>query len=280
MLTLENDATLLLTNSSPTQALALRRALIENVYTLAIRHVNVARNDGTVPDAELVHTLGLVPLSYLDGRVSTLTRFVPPLQCACEILEDGSGCARCCIRLQLCVTNDSDEPMDVWSHDLLDEEAQGVRARRGLPLSRLLKRGHCIELEATAVVGTANAKHVSTCPPAFYTTPFKVEVNPDWRPTEPQIEDLVACCPKKVFNKNLQIDSNKCHGCMECARTAHDFRDTASDAWMIKVSRITDTFRFPIESVGQLTPEIIAREASQHVGIPLSFSSVDRVHPV
>ena len=166
------------------------------------------------------------------------------------------------------MVNRGDAPLDVYSHDLKDCEAQGVLPLKNVALTTLKKKGHGIELEVVAVLGSGSTKHIATCPPGFFTTPFSIKINPEATFSPPQIKDLIACCPKRVFGPELVVvDAAACHGCRQCVRTAYDFRDDESDPWRVEVVRSTTEFRFPIESVGQLSPEVIAREALQHVGI-------------
>lgn len=249
---------LVLRNSNPQQALALRKALIDKVYTLAIRHVFVSENDGSIDAEELTHRLGLLPVTYLDGRTPPGARYAKECQ-AC----DGGGCSACAERFTLRVVAPEDSTV-VYSTSLASDSGE-ASVLKGVPLTVLPRKGDVVEIAAVAFLGSSVARHVATSPPAFFTSPFRVTLNPDRRPlTEPQIEDLVACCPKGVFAREggLKVaDDSKCDRCLECCRKAHDFRDAADDPWVVRVDVDATEFVFPIESAGQLDARTIANEA-------------------
>lgn len=254
-------AVLTLRDSTPQSALALRRALIEDVFTLAIRHTVVSINDGSIEAEELTHRVGLLPVTYLDGRTPPAKkRFIKVEDCTgC----DGGGCRACAVRFTLRVVAASDDEV-VYSTALVSDSGEAT-VLAGVPLTVLPRKGDALEMAAVAFLGSAVARHVATCPPAFFTSPFRVTLNPTRRLTEPQIEDLVASCPKGVFEKappSLRVaDDSVCDRCMECQRKAHDFRDSEDDPWTVSVNLDPTEFRFPIESAGQLDPSAIASEA-------------------
>lgn len=242
-----------LSNSNPERALKLRDALFYHVHTLAIHIVDVYENDSETQSEILVHRLGLVPITFLDGR-RVLGAFNRRGECWCQ----SAGCPRCVTTFELSV----DAPATVYSHDLKSRNPL-VRALPNFPLATLVSGR--VRLIAQAQIGSGTTKHAATCPPPFFTSPHIVSLKPERLLTPHQIQDFVDACPTRVFDiedgRVVVSNTSACHGCRECVRKSRDFRDSTNDINFVSIRVDTTQFHFPIESVGQLLPSEIVAEA-------------------
>jgi hypothetical protein len=87
--------------------------------------------------------------------------------------------------------------------------------------------------------------------------------------TDDQKQQLVDCCPSKVFEYDetaqTVIISNRveCIFCKECTFLLEDFRAQPEDALAVEVKHSTDKFYFTVEATGALPARDIVRYALQ-----------------
>ena len=81
----KNKLSFVLINSTPSFANAIRRAIVEEVPTMAIEEVEFRKNNSILYDEIIAHRLGLLPLT------TDLKSYTISSECKCE----GKGCARC-----------------------------------------------------------------------------------------------------------------------------------------------------------------------------------------
>lgn len=247
-----------LVESSKEEALALRLRIM-NLPTLALHDVRIHLNEGSVPDETLAHSLGLVPVIVRDGDVP---QYMPYDRCPCR----GARCKECSVRFTLYVT----KPGRVYSHDF-ESSDPSVKLMRDVPITDVERPGRTLKIEAYTKQGevdkeakVVDVKWQCAAPPPFYTHPVRVTLLPDRKLTRAQKLDLVACCPAKVFEMDIEevrVNPNaKCTGCKECVRKAEDFRDSEADPPLVNIEYDRTVFKFVVETTGQLSAETVKRE--------------------
>jgi DNA-directed RNA polymerase alpha subunit len=217
-----------LMHANPALANGLRRAILDDVPSLAIDVVEFHSNTTVLNDDLLAHRIGSIPLNS-----RTVDRFCAPNDCNCE-----DGCSRCQTTFKLDVRNDSDETKTVMSGNLLTAVGT-VRPISSEVAIALLGKNQEISLTARASRGTGkqNAKWNPTTV-AAYRAAAKITLNQTllnrFTPTEKQ--KVVDCCPSRVLEiENVtgavrvgQLDRcTQCLDCVECAAQILDERDQA-----------------------------------------------------
>ena len=213
---------------------ALRRAILDDVPSLAIDVVEVHHNTSVLNDDLFAHKLGLIPI---DSR--TVSRFRPQVDCNCE-----DGCARCQATLTLNVKNDADETRLVTSLDLkiptdpASAAAQPDRPNQVLPVTTMgdgrgiavamLGRNQQMSLTARVCRGTGkqNAKWNPSVVAAYRPT-ARITLD-DVGLAGVDVEDrkrIAASCPSRVFETNAEgrlvvANPDRCTLCLDCVETA------------------------------------------------------------
>lgn len=234
----ENKLVFVLKDSTPEFANTLRRLMISEVPTLAVRKVTFVKNSSALFDEMIAHRLGLLPLT------TDLDSYTLPSKCSCK----GAGCAKC----QLSLTLKAEGPITVYSSDLKSQDPKVKPVFPKMPIVALLK-GQELEFEAVVTLGTGK-EHAKFSPAlVFYKSYPKITIDKCRN-----AEDIVKACPAKVFEmdgKSLKVKNlEACHLCLACV-------DACDPAEGIAVDGSEKDFIFTIESWGKLTPEDILRAA-------------------
>ena len=87
----KNKLTIMLKKTDAAFVNAVRRAILENVPTMAIEDVELRKNTAVLYDEVIAHRLGLLPLT------TDLESYNLPTKCKCN----GEGCASCQVKLTL-----------------------------------------------------------------------------------------------------------------------------------------------------------------------------------
>ena len=215
-----------LIGAEPPLANALRRIMIAEIPTMAIEKVTIWQNTSIIPDENLAHRMGLVPLA-VDAR-----EFEYPTSATSHNIEDYDETTALKFKLhKVCTKKDPNAPMilnethddeklynnaNVYSGDLEWEPMGGQASRLGnvKPLHddiliAKLRPGQEIEMEfiCTKGIGKTHAKWSPVCT-AFY------RLLPDIRFDEPvtgqDARDLKRICPMGVFDiEDLGKDDGK-----------------------------------------------------------------------
>lgn len=101
---------------------ALRRVIIAEVPTFAIDFVTVNENTSVLHDEFVAHRLGLVPIRWKGDRLlqEGSEPYPFPDECDCDLVNS-DVCPKCCIKLELEVTNENGvdgDAIPVTSRDL------------------------------------------------------------------------------------------------------------------------------------------------------------------
>jgi DNA-directed RNA polymerase subunit D len=235
----QNKVIFLIKGASPAFANMVRKAIVDEVPTMAIEDVELRKNSSVLYDEMIAHRLGLVPLTT-DIKAYNL-----PEECTCK----GEGCSKC----QLLLSLKAKGPGYVYASDLKSKDPKVVPVHPKTPIVKLIK-GQTLELEATAVLGRGKEHAKWTPALAFYKYKPEIEIKKG-------VEDPKAVadsCPVDVYSvkgKDLAINKDsmiKCHLCGAC---------TDVDPQHIKLNESNKDFVFTIESWGQLDPKEIVSTA-------------------
>lgn len=229
----------LLKDSTSAFANSLRRAIMEEVPTMAIEDVEIRKNNSILYDEMIAHRLGLVVLK------TDLKSYNLPDKCNC----DGEGCARCQCKFTL-----KSKSQIVTASELESTDPKVIPVYAGTPIAKLIK-GQDLELEATAVLGKGKEHAKWTPGLVFYKHPVNIKLNQS-KISNP--EELASVCPVKIFDaKSGKASVNeknviKCHLCEAC-----------TDIYPEGVSLNEDrsSFIFTIESWGQLKPKDLVKKS-------------------
>ncbi len=228
----DNKLNFLLKDSNPVFVNTLRRIIISELPTLAIKKVTLVKNSSALFDEIIAHRLGMLPL------VTDLDTYVLPDKCSCK----GAGCAKC----QITFTLKAEGPLTVYAADLKSQDPKIKPVFGKIPIVQLLKDQE-LEFEAVASlgIGKEHAKHTAGL--AHYKGYPKITIDKVKNP-----EEVMASCPTNVYEikgKDLKvIDAERCILCDACV----DINEP-KDGLTVKASE--KDFIFYIESFGKLSPE-------------------------
>lgn len=278
-----------LIGAEPPLANALRRILIAEIPTMAIEKVNMWQNTSIIPDENLAHRVGLIPIKA-DPRLFDNHKRLEQTDGGEHIDPTTRYQENDCIKFKLhvrCTKKDPTAPMIV--NNTVDEEKHynnanvlasqlkwiplGDQAERfkgddipkalyGDILVAKLRPGQEIEMELFCEkgIGKTHAKWspVST---AFYRLVPDIKFNKDI--LNEDAKELKALCPTGVFDiedigggkkRAVVADVRKCTTCRECIRP-EKFRD------VVDLGKIKDRFEFHVESIGVYKPADLVVEA-------------------
>ncbi|KNB46321.1 RNA polymerase [Blastocystis sp. subtype 4] len=133
----------------------LRRIMIAEVPSVAIRTVTILENTSVLVDEYIAHRLGLIPIRRISDDPSTGLK---------DYFECAEECDRCTVRLTIDVTCRGDRPINVTSKDLKSlhpnyapahaasmEEAQ-ANNENGIRIVALAP-GQSLRVECKAILG-------------------------------------------------------------------------------------------------------------------------------
>ena len=198
----------------------IRRTIIADVPTMAIDLVYFETQSSPVNDQVLTHAIGLLPV-FADPR-----KYVEKQNCTCDM-----GCPDCEIEFTL----DVEGPKVVYSHDFHSS------------IGTLMPNIFLIVLEAGNKIKLTCKAHKNK--PSVHTkwasTSCCVFVPHAIIPT-PAAGAQMPACPTNVFDmEDSVVVVKNPQACTRCGKCQLDIKN--SEKW----------YRFKIESVGQIAPELI-----------------------
>lgn len=268
----EEEISFELSGVEPPLANALRRILIAEIPTIAIEKVEMWQNTSIIPDENLAHRMGLIPI-MVDPHEFEMKQADKPY--------DDTNSLRFKLHVQ-CTKKDPKAPVPLNINDVNEEERifnhsnvysgdlewipigdQEQRFAKNPPrplhddiLIAKLRPGQEIEMELICEkgIGKTHAKWSPVCT-AWY------KYVSDIRLVEPimndDAEELMRLCPTGAFEiedmgkgkKQIRVTNQAtCTTCRECIR--HEkFADK------IDLGKRKDVFEFHIESLGIYPPE-------------------------
>jgi len=233
-----NKLTLLIKGTDYVYVNTLRRMIISEVPTLAIKKVNISKNNSALFDEIIAHRLGLVPFTT-DLKLFNLTS-----ECNCK----GEGCAKC----QISFTLKAEGPITIYAENLKCQDSSIKPVHAKIPIVKLLK-GQELEFEAFAGLGLGK-EHAKFSPGlAFYKGYPKINIDKVKNP-----EAVVDSCPDDVYElQGKQIKIKNLEACTLCNACV----DIADPVGSVTVEPSDKDFIFSIESWGKLSPEEILNVA-------------------
>lgn len=233
----KNKIVFLFKNTNPVLVNTLRREIISDVPTMAIRTITFVKNSSALFDEIIAHRLGLIPLE------ADLSGYFLAEECSCK----GKGCAKC----RVSVTLNSEGPITVYADDLKFKDPKVKPVYPKISIIKLLK-GQELEFEAVAGLGKGK-EHTKFVPGLVYYTGYpKIKVE--------KCDGCGECekeCPVKILEvkgKDVKVkDIEKCSLCKAC--------EDICPKKGIFVEASDKDFIVTIESWGQLSPKEILLSA-------------------
>lgn len=273
----DDSISFVLSNADASLANAIRRVMIAHIPTMAIDKTLIRTNSLFMVDEVLSHRLALVPLT--SSRASEFVHFD---QCTCqtrtsiEDTPDDKFCPKCCVVFRLKVHNDSDDPIQVTSDDLVFVECSDATPEQkelhksvkpvagGAIVLCLLDKNQAVDLTAVARRGKgsdhAKWSPVSVC--GYKMTPIVTLKQDKEKKLAPSLRNsFIKSCPAHVFSAaedgGVQIqDSKKCIDCNQCVEKARELKLPKS---FVTVGRNEKEFLFELETIYSLAPEEVLK---------------------
>ncbi|NVM18285.1 MAG: DNA-directed RNA polymerase subunit D [Candidatus Lokiarchaeota archaeon] len=227
---------------------ALRRIMLTEIPVMAIDEVIILKNDSPLYDEIISHRLGLIPLK------TDLDVYKLPQECECG----GFGCPLCQVSLTCEITNNTNNPLEIYSGDLKSNDPKIIPVDPNIPIVKIDKNDKII-IEAYAILGLAkvHAKWQAISNVAYRHYPF-VEFDENLLKNPEQNRLIVKMCPEKLFkltnNESLKLKEDYwkyCTLCMSCKNNSED---------KIKVSLKEDVYILSIESDGVLEYKVLINQ--------------------
>lgn len=226
----------LLEGITPPFANALRRIMISEVPSLAVKWVDIEKNNSVLFDEMLAHRMGMIPLKFDPTKFNLIE------ECKCG----GEGCPLCQVVLALEKTG----PCVVYSRDLKSSNKSVSPTSPSFPIVELLKN-HSVKLSAISQLGTGLEHTKWQAANASYS--YYPELIPNGKA---DAKKAVRACPKHIVsargNKASIKDPVKCDTCRRC-----------EEGTGFKLNTDPTKFIFRVESISGLEPAYIVSKASE-----------------
>lgn len=226
----ESELIFTIDNITPVIANTLRRIMLVEVPTMAIKEVEFRKNSSALFDEILAHRLGLIPLT------TDLKGYNFKEECKCK----GEGCALCQVELFLPV---KDEGI-VYSKDIQSKDPKIKPVIDDIPIVELDK-GQKLEFIATAVLGRGK-EHVRYSPGHVYYKGYP-ELTVE---NKAKFKEAIKLCNGllKETSKGVEIDD---------LTKWNDACEQFCEENGVKINYSDTKFIFFLESWGQLKPKEI-----------------------
>ena len=165
----DNELIFLLKDSDPSFVNTLRRTILSDVPTLAIRTITFTKNTSALFDEVLAHRIGLIPF------IADLKTYNFKDDCKCK----GKGCGVC----QVYFTLKAEGPITIHAEDIKCKDGNIKSVYGKIPVVQLLKSQE-LEFEALAGLG-AGKEHTKFSPAhAYYTGVPKINFSSETKAKE------------------------------------------------------------------------------------------------
>ncbi len=252
----KNDYTLkILFEDVPSELLSgIRRAIMQEVPSMAIDSILVLENNSVLHDEVLAHRLGMIPL--ISDKA--LEKYESPEKCM-----ECSTCENCYTRLYLEVSNEDKDELVVYSGDFRPEDPDVKPVYPNIPIV-VLGKGQKIVIEAEVRLGRGK-EHIKWSPVSIATLISVPEIHYDVREAiEEDLEKCLSCIRNYSEEIADEIKKNK-----KGKITLYQFKNTSILRFceekhcknLIKIKYLDNKRILTIESTGSLKPEKIVFEA-------------------
>ncbi len=224
----KDELKLLIKGSNYVFVNTLRRIIMTEVPTLAVKEVSLSKNTSALFDEIIAHRLAMVPL------ITDLNSYTLPEKCTCK----NEGCAKC----QTIMSLNSEGPITVYSQDLKIQDPEVKPAEGKIPIVKLLK-GQELQFEAKVILGKGK-DHIKYSPGlAYYRGYPEFTIN-----KKVQVKDCIKSCDNLLEEKGNTLivkDLDKWNEAHEQICKEHE----------IEIKNSETDFIFTIESKGKISCE-------------------------
>lgn len=229
---------------------AIRRAIIEEVPTLAIDTVIFVENNSVLHDEALAHRLGLIPFVNSEA----VNKYRKPEECMERPEETG-----CSTKAYLEVKNDNSEEMVVLASHLRVEDPDVKPVYPDIPII-ILSRGQRVVLEATLRLGKGK-EHIKWSPVSVSTLTYQPIVKYDLTAlSEASLRECISC----ISNYDSKV-AEKMAGTLKGELKLDPLKPTSLLRYCsanvcgnnVMVEYLEDELILRFESIGSLTPKEI-----------------------
>lgn len=229
----------LIRGTTPAFVNILRRAILEEVPTMAIEDVEFSKNSSVLYDEIIAHRLGLIPLK------TDLKSY--------ELVGSYKEVSELSAKQKVVFTLKVKGPEIVLVSELETSDKSVMPIYPDMPITKLMK-GQVLELEATAILGKGKT-HCKWSPGhVYYYNEAKITVNND----DKMLEQYRERYPPHIFDKSGKIDRN-------LISTPELIDACEGVSKLVDIEKKEDSFIFVVESWGQLQPKAIVLEAVKQV---------------
>lgn len=237
---------------------AIRRAVIEDVPTMAIDVVYFMENNSVLHDEALAHRLAMVP--FTSGEA--LERYRPPEECAEKPEEEG-----CSVRAYLDVSNEEDGELVVYSGDIKTDDPSVRPVYPNIPIV-VLAKGQKVVLEALVRLGRGK-EHIKWSPVSVSTLTRQPTISFDLTRLGDEVAKECVSCISYYDATVARLVSERRRGELELnpLRPTGLIRYCAEKVCggAIRVLYVEDKCILRFESTGSLAPERILAAAINEV---------------
>ena len=226
----ENEIVFTIDNINPVIANTLRRTILVEVPTLAIKEVEFRKNGSALFDEIIAHRLGLIPLT------TDLKTYNLQSECKCK----GEGCALCQVELSL----PAKEEGTVYSKDMQSNDPKIHPVIGDIPIVELDK-GQKLEFVATAVLGKGK-EHMKYSPGHVYYKGYP-ELTVE---AKTKVKEAIKLCNGLLIEKGNGVEIADL---MKWTDSCEQFCEENG----VKIEYSDTKFLFFLESWGQLKPKEI-----------------------
>ncbi len=225
----DNKLIFIIKNTTPGFINTLRRVMLSEVQTLAVKKVIFTKNSSALFDEIIAHRLGMVSLTSNSD-------YTMQAKCSCK----GEGCTKC----QSSITLKAEGPLTVYASDLKFQDTNIKPVYPKTPIIKLLK-GQELEFEALIGMGTGK-EHAKFSPClAFYRGLPQFTVN-----KKTKVKECIALCNGVLKEKGETVDV------ADLTKWQESYEEICENHEII-IQNSDKDFLFTIESWGKMPPEKI-----------------------
>ena len=245
----------------------LRRIMIAEVPSVAIRTVTIFEDTSVLVDEYIAHRLGLIPIRRISDDPTTGLK---------DYFECAEECERCTVTFNIDVTCRGDKPINVTSKDLKTTHpnyapahaASSEEARANLDNGiRIvtLAPGQTLRAECKAILGVGK-EHTKWSPVGTVAMKYVpiVTINRELMDTKDSEfkQKFVDSCCRNVFAIDpitQRVTVRDAHECMFCG-DCEQFNTSYADK-VVTISQVPNEYEFTVESTGSVRPLEILKES-------------------
>lgn len=229
---------------------AIRRAIIEEVPTMAIDYVIFVENNSVLHDEALAHRLGLIPFVSSEA----VKKYRSPEECAERPEETG-----CSTRAYIDVKNDDTDELIILSRDIQVEDPEARPVYPDIPIV-ILSKGQKVILESVLRLGKGK-EHIKWSPVSVATLTYQPKIKYDLTALpEGKIQECLSCISNYSQGLASEIaDTKRGELKLDPLKPTALLRYCGAQACgnAVEVEYVENELILRFESIGSLTPKEI-----------------------